>query len=214
MIFYSLIKVTLNFKVYDVNHIINFEFVFLFIKKYALCFIGWRSALLFIYSLYIILFSVKLSCWESWNGDIFPIIHGEYYSSMNGFSQIEEYKYWHFENITMQGIDIYSNGDLLLTYYSQISNNPLDNSDIPQNIYSLVRIDSITGKTIWAKELINHFDYSYFEMIKSTIVNDVIWWLNTYIFNYFNAPGVIARIDENGSIIEIFYTPFTVTFMN
>ena len=133
---------------------------------------------------------------------------------MDGFSLVEEYKYWHFENIAIQGIDIYSNGDLLLTYTSQILNNPLDNPDIPQNISSLVRIDSITGKTIWAKQLINHFDLYYFEMIKSTIINDVIWWLNTYINHYFNAPGVIAKIDGNGSIIEIFYTPFMVTFMN
>ena len=133
---------------------------------------------------------------------------------MDGSSLIEEYKYWHFENIAIQGIDIYSNGDILLTYVPQISNNPLNNSDIPKSVFSLVRIDSITGKTIWAKQIINHFDLSYFEMIKSKIINDVIWWLNTYINHYFNAPGVITRIDGNGSIIEIFYTPFTITFMN
>ena len=177
-------------------------------------FIGRRWALIFIYSFYIILFSIKLSSWGNWNGDIYPIFHGEYYSSIDGSSLVEEYKYWHFENIFIQGIDIYSNEDLLLTYASQILNNPLDNSDIPKNASSLVRIDSISGKTIWAKQLINYFDLYYFEMIKSTIVNDVIWWLNTYINRYFNVPGVIAKIDGNGSIIEIFYTPFTVTFMN
>ena len=133
---------------------------------------------------------------------------------MEGSSPIEEYNFWHFENITIEGIDIYSNGDLVLTYTSQISNNPLNNSDIPQSVNSLVRIDSITWKTIWAKQLINHFDLYFFEMIKSTIINDVIWWLNTYKYNYFNSPGVIARIDGNGSIIEIFYTPFTDCFMN
>ena len=99
---------------------------------------------------------------------------------MDGSSLIEEYKYCHFENITIKDIDIYSNGDILLTYISQISNNPLNNSDIPPSVSSLVRIDSITGKTIWAKQIINHFDLSYFETIESTIINDVIWWLNTY----------------------------------
>ena len=122
---------------------------------------------------------------NNWSGDIYPIFHGQYYSSIDGSSLIEEYKYCHFENITIQGIDLYSNGDILLTYISQIPNNPLDNPDIPQNISSLVRIDSITGKTIWAKQIINHFDFYYFEMVKSTIINDVIWWLNTFIFNYF-----------------------------
>ena len=214
MNFYSFIKVSLNFNLYNVTRTINFENVFLFINNNDLCFIGRRWALLFTYSFYIILFSLKLSSWENWSNDIYPIFHGKYYSSMDGSSLIEEYKYCHFENITIKGIDIYSNEDLLLTYTSQILNNPLNNPDIPQNVNSLVRIDSITGKTIWAKQLINHFDLYYFEMIKSTIINDVIWWLNTYTFNYFNAPGVIAKIDENGSIIEIFYAPFTVTFMN
>ena len=214
MNFYSFIKVSLNFKLYNETRTINFEYVFLFINNYALCFIGRRWALLFTYSFYIILFSPKLSCWENWNGDIYPIFHGEYFSNMEGSSSIEEYKYWHFENITILGIDIYSNRDLLLTYASQISNNPLNNSDIPSGVPSLVRIDSTTGKTVWAKQIINHFDLYYFEMIKSTIINDVIWWLNTYTFNYFNAPGVITRIDGNGSIIEIFYTPFTITFVN
>ena len=154
------------------------------------------------------MFKIKQANWENWNGDIYPIIHGQYYSSMDGSSLIEEYKYCHFENIIIQGIDIYSNGDLLLTYTSQILNNPLGNLDIPQNISSLVRMGSITGKTIWAKQLMNHFGLYYFEIIKFTIVNDVIWWLNTYIIRYFNAPGVITKIDGNGSIIEIFYTPF------
>ena len=167
-----------------------------------------------IYTFWIILLKIKQANWESWSGDIYPIFHGQYYSSMDGSSLIEEYKYCHFENITIQGIDVYSNGDLLLTYISQISNNPLNNSDIPSEVSSLVRIDSITGKTVWAKELINHFGLYYFEMIKSTIVNDVIWWFNAYINRYFNTPGVITKIDGNGSIIEIFYTPFTVSLMN
>ena len=128
---------------------------------------------------------------------------------MGGYSLIEEYSYWHIENIAIKGIDIYSNEDLLLTYDSQISNNPLNNSDIPQSVNSLVRIDSLTGKTIWAKQLINHFDLYFFDLFKTTIIDDVIWCLHAYNFNYFNSPGVIARIDENGSIIEIFYTPFT-----
>ena len=151
---------------------------------------------------------IKQANWENWSGDIYPIFHGQYYSNINGYSLIEEYKYCHIENIAIKGIDIYSNGDILLTYVSQISNNPLNNSDIPQSVNSLVRIDSRTGKTIWAKELINHFNLYFFDMVKTTIIEDVIWCLHIYTFNYFNAPGVITRIDGNGSIIEIFYTPF------
>ena len=162
-----------------------------------------------IHTFYIILFKIKQANWENWSGDVYPIFHGEYYSSKDGYSLIEEYKYWHFDNIAIQGIEIYSNGDLLLIYSSKISNNPLSNLDIPQTVFSLVRVDSITGKTVWAKELINHFKLYFFEMVESTIIDDVIWCLHTFRFNYFNSPGVIARIDGDGHIIEIFYTPFT-----
>ena len=92
------------------------------------------------------MFKIKQVNWANWSGNIYPIFHGQYYSSEDGSSLIEEYSYWHLENIAIKGIDIYSNGDLLLTYVSQISNNPLNNSNIPQGISSLIRMDSITGK--------------------------------------------------------------------
>ena len=53
-------------------------------------------------------------------------------------------------------MNVYSSGDVLLTYLSYIQNNPLLSTNLQQSINSLVKIDGSTGETIWAKEIIDY----------------------------------------------------------
>ena len=106
--------------------------------------------------------------------------------------------------------DLYSNEDLLFTCYSQIINNPVINRDNPPTINSLVRIESKTGKTLWAKELMYYLNNYYFSILKTIVINDVAWVLFTYTLINVSIPGLIARIDNTGLLIESFYTPFYV----
>ena len=96
------------------------------------------------------------------------------------------------------------------TYISRIFNNPLVNGDIPGLINSLVRTESETGKTIWAKEILYYSESNYFSIVKTKIVDDVAWVLLVYYLTELNAPGIIAKIDKDGNLIESFYSPFYV----
>ena len=103
-----------------------------------------------------LLLDFNLFYFSSCNGDIYPVFHGYYVSTWYDDGGIQEYEYWHLDNIDLVDFFIYSNYDLLFIYYSQIINNPFKNTDLLPKIDSLIRIESKTGKTIWAKELIYH----------------------------------------------------------
>ena len=108
-------------------------------------------------------------------------------------------------------MNIYSSGDILLTYKSYIQNNPLSNLDLPLYINSFVKIDEATGKkTIWAKEVIDYSSKKGLEIYKTFLLDDIAWSLFSNFFPGINTPGIIVRIDINGNLVEIFYAPFNV----
>ena len=113
-----------------------------------------------IYSIFAVLvafiLNVKFVCWNAWSGDTYPILHGGYISNWYGEGTTEKYEYWHLENINLVDMNVYSSGDVLLTYLSYIQNNPLLSMNLQLSINSLVKIDGSTGKTIWAKEIIDY----------------------------------------------------------
>ena len=108
-------------------------------------------------------------------------------------------------------MDLYSNDDLLLTYKSQIQHNPLIFENLPLYINILVKTDSKVGTTIWAKEI---FDYSIainLQIGKSFLLNDTAWSLFFTLLSGINTPGIIAKVDSDGNLIEIFYIPFYIS---
>ena len=68
----------------------------------------------------VLIFQFKFVLWGTWSGDVYPIFHGGYVSNWYGDGVLEEYMYWHLGDIDLIDMDLYSNGDLLLTCQSQI----------------------------------------------------------------------------------------------
>ena len=154
---------------------------------------------------------IKFAHWETWTGDTSPIVHGGYISNWYGQGVTDNYTYWHVESPVLFGINVYSNGDKLLSYKSKIVNNPFTKFESPFGSNFIVRIDKANGKTIWAKEILFNPNGIYFLIIKTLIVNDIAWSLFIYASKGINAPGIITRTDFNGNLIEMFYIPFYVS---
>ena len=105
---------------------------------------------------------IEYSKWQSWKGDIYPIFHGNYFSYLNSSISYDDYTYWHLDDIKLVNMNLYSNLDILFTYESKIINNPITEVVVPQNYFSVVRIDSTLGKTIWAKEIVYYPGNNFF----------------------------------------------------
>ena len=153
---------------------------------------------------------IKFSNWESCNGDIYPIIHGYYISDWYDSGGTQDYEYCHLDDIRLDFSFVYSNEDFIFIYYSQIFNNPFKNTDLLRYLDSLIRVENITGKTVWAKELIYHSGNIYFNIYNVKFINDVAWVLFLYSLTDQNAPGIIIKVDQNGALIESVYAPFYV----
>ena len=136
------LSVNKNLKIF-INSLANQKLILYFQKYWAEI---RRSMIKF--TLLWLMFSIQIniSYWNEWSGDIYPIFHGYYISNWYGEGVTEEYSYCYLNNIALMDANLYSNEDLLFTYYSQIINNPVINKDIPPFINSLVRIENETGK--------------------------------------------------------------------
>ena len=53
-------------------------------------------------------------------------------------------------------------------------------------------------------------DNYYFGILKTIVINDVAWVLFAYTLIEISTPGLIARIDSSGLLIESFYAPFYI----
>ena len=126
---------------------------------------------------------IEYSKWQSWKGDIYPIYHGNYFSYLNSSISYDDYTYWHLDDIELVSMNLYSNLDILFTYDSKIINNPITEVVVPQNYYSVVRIDSTIGKTIWAKEIVYYPENFFFSISKTILVNDIAWSLFTILYS-------------------------------
>ena len=103
----------------------------------------------------LLIFQFKFGCWETWSGDIYPIFHGGYVSNWYGTGVLEEYMYWHIQNIELMDMDLYSNDDILFTYKSKILNSPI--LSLSENNNLIVKVDSKNGVTVWAKTIQDNY---------------------------------------------------------
>ena len=151
-----------------------------------------------------ILFGVFLRIYNwisTWSGDIFPIVHGGYFTGDSG--DLQDYEFWHIEYAYVNGLSVFSNGDLLLLYIVNIDNLDYQFSFGLDATGLLVRMDSITGRTIWARDIVLNTGNALLKVYGFSIKDDLIWWMitNYQSLNYF---GIIAQLDFEGNIIQSF----------
>ena len=126
------------------------------------------------------------------------------YPSLYFGGALNEYSYWHPLYVSTKKINYFSNGDLLFTYYTNIANLQGDHSDL--NLDStriLVKTDSITDKTLWAKDIVYMYNGIMLIIADVDIDNDNVWWM---LFAYSNAVyfTIIVKFDVNGNLINSF----------
>ena len=136
-------------------------------------------------------------------GDIYPLVHGGYYENSNS-TAIDAYPYWASYALEIQNIYVYSSEDLLILYSANVYNLPPEYSNYTSiGIWILIRTDSMTGKTVWAKKIF--YPYQQFAIGVSYVYlrDDYAWWL---LFSYRNFVyiTIISKIDINGEIIDSF----------
>ena len=100
-------------------------------------------------------------------------------------------------------MNLFSNDDILLTYNLITINDP-NNVSIDTSVSSLVRVDYITGKTLWAKKLFYYADKVYFNVIKTFIINDTVWSLLSGVDPNIYYPALIASTSSEGTMLEVF----------
>ena len=186
---YCINNLTLNITV------LNFSFLNLFKNKLLNSFT--------LFYILISLYCVKICRWNEYANSAYPILHGNYYSFFNATFALEEYNYCHVESIELYGMDLFSNDDILLTYKLITLNDP-NNVSMDTSVSSLVRVDCITGKTLWAKKLYYNVDKVYFNIIKTFIINDTVWSLLSGYDTNINYPALIASTSSEGIVTEMF----------
>ena len=116
-------------------------------------------------------------------------------------SQPQEYPYCHAEYLKINQNAIFSNGDLLLRYTSNFIN--LDTNLNLNGLDVLVKIDSVTGKTVWGKSIVFEYNKVLIGVDQIRLHNDVIYCFIQKFHNqiYF---VLISKVDANGHLIESF----------
>ena len=131
------------------------------------------------------------------------------------YSEYEtEFNYWHAESFDLISINVYSNDDILMTYSSIFINGPQTQTQDHLSISALVRIDHTNGITLWAKELYYIEDFLFYDVMVTSVVNNIAWNLLTAESSYLNIPGIIIKVDENGKAIEGFILLNNYSFLN
>ena len=156
-----------------------------------------------VYILVTFIFYTEINKWYWFEDNAYPIMHGNYYSFINQTETLEEYNYWHAENITLIDMDLFSNDDIMLTYKLTTINDPNNLSNYG-NVSSLVKVDYITSKTLWAKMFYYNVNQVDFNILKSIILNDTVWCLLGGNLSNINYPSFIVTIDREGLILEVF----------
>ena len=65
----------------------------------------------------------------------------------------------------------------------------------------IMRADSLTGKTIWAKDIVFVINLNLFRILKTFLKDDSIWALST-LYSTSDHIGIITEINSNGDIIK------------
>ena len=140
--------------------------------------------------------------WSStWSGDIFPIIHGGYFTGDDG--TIQSYNFWNIMYAEIVDFSLFSNGDFFYLYWINVNNIQFNDSFNLDSTGLLMRIDATIGRTIWAKDIIFVINYAILRIYVCTLKDNLIWWLVT-IYGYSNYYGIITQVDFDGNIIMSF----------
>ena len=68
-----------------------------------------------------LLFGTNWVKWEKCTEDVFPIVHGKYYSKIDDKLYVHsEFEYCHAESFDLKDLNVYNNDDILITYISII----------------------------------------------------------------------------------------------
>ena len=143
-------------------------------------------------------------CCSTWTGSVYPIVHGNYYSSAESNPNSEEFNYWHADNMTLISLQVYSNEDILISYNFNVINGPVNPSNSLHTVSSIVKVDHLTGTTLWAKELfyLNVTSMVYFQIFDSVIKNDVSYHLLSVSITSISFPGIIVKVDSDGNVLN------------
>ena len=126
------------------------------------------------------------------------------YPSLNAGGTLYEYQYCHPMFIIVKEVNYFSNDDLLFIYNTNIVNLQGNYSDI--NLSStqiIVKTDSISDKTLWAKDIVYMYNGIMLIIADVDIDNDNVWWM---LFAYSNLIyfSIIVKFDVNGNLINSF----------
>ena len=100
-------------------------------------------------------------------------------------------------------VSMLSNGDLIVLSWIEISKFPVDDEFNFNGSGMMMRIDSTTGKTLWAKDILFKADNTLLFSQAIAICNDTIWSYSR-MFGSFMYKVALCHIDSNGSIIKWF----------
>ena len=157
-----------------------------------------------------LLMMLRNTQWASCTGDVYPIVHGNYVTDVQLPNVPSTYYYKYARNPTTVDLNMYSNGDILITYYFQIVDG-FQNTDNFQNSNStygqtsgVAKINYLTGEMKWAKEIYAVEGNNLFLIAHTYIVNDFSWSLLTMNKTPDNLWGIVFKIDLNGISQEKF----------
>ena len=142
------------------------------------------------------------SKWLNWTGDIFPVFHGGYYINTNDANQTEEYPFCHVQYVQIRRTLAFNNHDLLLFYFSNVVNVDQQYSDLYLNQTGIiVRTESSTAKTIWAKNIVYELTQSLMAISDVSIYDDTIFCLLT-VYQKNDHVWVITKVNGDGNILH------------
>ena len=91
---------------------------------------------------------------KSWSNSSLYVFHGNYWTEQIYRDYPGNWtSYCYLLNPFIYDLNLYQNDDILLAYSTTVLNGPKVSSLTPKLVTALVKIDSKTGKTIWAKQI-------------------------------------------------------------
>ena len=115
----------------------------------------------------------------------------------------KEYELCNIKSVVAHSASMFSNGDLLLLDIISVSNIPSQYTLNLEQSCLMVRIDSETGQTLWAKDILFATDYIILHVQNVDIWNDTIWSYST-MYRSSTYKEVVCQTDSNGYIIKWF----------
>ena len=147
---------------------------------------------------------LKLYKWIGCTGDVYPIVHGNYLCEFPLPNVPSDFIYKHTRNPTVLDVNTYLNGDILVSYYFQIVIGTQNANLTLGQTSGIAKLDYLTGKTLWAKEIYANNNNNLFMVVNSYIVDDYSWTMLVANNSASNYPGIVLKLDTDGIIQDSF----------